>query len=116
VRFHGVDELTAAGAARIAIGLPRVRSILRHRRKGAQPVLRAAQVALNWVYARGRCDRSERFRQLGGMSTATATDASARQDLRGGALAEFEEIYRSNVGLVAAYFARRSGSRRRLRT
>lgn len=30
-----------------------------------------------------------------------------RQDLRGGALAEFEEIYRSNVGLVAAYFARR---------
>ncbi len=30
-----------------------------------------------------------------------------RQNLGGGALAEFEEIYRSNVGVVAAYFARR---------
>ncbi len=30
-----------------------------------------------------------------------------RQNLGGDALAEFEEIYRSNVGVVAAYFARR---------
>ena len=36
-----------------------------------------------------------------------ATEVSVRQDPRGGALAEFEEIYRSNVGVVAAYFARR---------
>ncbi len=36
-----------------------------------------------------------------------ATEVSVRQDPRGGALAEFEEIYRSNIGLVAAYFARR---------
>lgn len=36
-----------------------------------------------------------------------ATEVSVRQNLRGGALAEFEEIYRNNVGLVAAYFARR---------
>lgn len=41
------------------------------------------------------------------MSTALATDVSARQTLRGVALAEFEEIYRSNVALVTAYFARR---------
>jgi RNA polymerase sigma factor (sigma-70 family) len=41
------------------------------------------------------------------MSTASATKVSARQNLRGAAVAEFEEIYRSNVGLVAAYFARR---------
>jgi RNA polymerase sigma-70 factor (ECF subfamily) len=30
-----------------------------------------------------------------------------RQNPRGGGLAEFEEIYRSNVGAVTAYFARR---------
>lgn len=30
-----------------------------------------------------------------------------RQDLRGPALAEFERIYRANVGAVTAYFARR---------
>jgi hypothetical protein len=30
-----------------------------------------------------------------------------RQTLRGVALTEFEELYRSNVGLVTAYFARR---------
>ena len=36
-----------------------------------------------------------------------ATEVSVRRNLRGGGLAEFEEIYRSNVGLVAAYFARR---------
>jgi len=36
-----------------------------------------------------------------------ATEVSVPQELRGGALAEFEEVYRSNVGLVAAYFARR---------
>jgi len=30
-----------------------------------------------------------------------------RQNVGGGALAEFEKIYRSNVGVVAAYFARR---------
>lgn len=30
-----------------------------------------------------------------------------RQSLRGTELAEFEELYRSNVGLVTAYFARR---------
>ena len=36
-----------------------------------------------------------------------ATEVSVRQTLRGVALAEFEEIYRSNVGLVTAYFARR---------
>lgn len=41
------------------------------------------------------------------MSTATGTKASARQNPRCGALVEFEEIYRSNVGLLAAYFARR---------
>lgn len=41
------------------------------------------------------------------MSTAIATEVSVRQTLRGVALAEFEEIYRSNVGLVTAYFARR---------
>jgi RNA polymerase sigma-70 factor, ECF subfamily len=41
------------------------------------------------------------------MSTAIGTESSVRQKLRCGALAEFEEIYRSNVGLVAAYFARR---------
>ena len=41
------------------------------------------------------------------MSTAIASEASARQIPRGVALAEFEEIYRSNVGLVTAYFARR---------
>ena len=41
------------------------------------------------------------------MSTATATEVGVPQNLRGGALAEFEEVYRSNVGLVAAYFARR---------
>ena len=36
-----------------------------------------------------------------------ATEVSVRQHPRGGALAEFEEIYRSNVGVVTAYFARR---------
>ena len=36
-----------------------------------------------------------------------ATEVSVRQNLRGVALAEFEEIYVSNVGLVTAYFARR---------
>lgn len=41
------------------------------------------------------------------MSTAIATEVSVRQNLGGGALAQFEEIYRSNVGVVAAYFARR---------
>jgi hypothetical protein len=41
------------------------------------------------------------------MRTAIATEVSVPQNLRGGALAEFEEIYRSNVGRVAAYFARR---------
>ena len=34
-------------------------------------------------------------------------EVGVRQNLGGGALAEFEEIYRSNVGVVAAYFARR---------
>ena len=41
------------------------------------------------------------------MSTAIATEGSVRQTLRGVALAEFEEIYRTNAGLVTAYFARR---------
>ena len=36
-----------------------------------------------------------------------ATEESVRQTLRGVALAEFDEIYRGNVGLVTAYFARR---------
>jgi RNA polymerase sigma-70 factor, ECF subfamily len=36
-----------------------------------------------------------------------APEVSVGQNPRGGALAEFEEIYRSNVGVVAAYFARR---------
>jgi RNA polymerase sigma factor (sigma-70 family) len=36
-----------------------------------------------------------------------ATEVRVRQDLRGVALAEFEEVYRTNVGLVTAYFARR---------
>jgi RNA polymerase sigma factor (sigma-70 family) len=41
------------------------------------------------------------------MSTPMATKVGVRQNLRGGAFAEFEEIYRSNVGAVTAYFARR---------
>jgi RNA polymerase sigma factor (sigma-70 family) len=41
------------------------------------------------------------------MNTAIATGSSGRPQLRRGPLAEFEEIYRSNVGSVAAYFARR---------
>jgi RNA polymerase sigma factor (sigma-70 family) len=41
------------------------------------------------------------------MNTAMATEISVRQGPRGNALAEFEEIYRSNAGVVAAYFARR---------
>jgi len=36
-----------------------------------------------------------------------ATEVGVTQNLRRGALVEFEEVYRSNVGLVAAYFARR---------
>ena len=36
-----------------------------------------------------------------------ATEVSVPQNLGGDALAEFEEIYRNNVGVVAAYFARR---------
>lgn len=36
-----------------------------------------------------------------------ATEVSVRQNPGVGALAEFEEIYRSNLGVVAAYFARR---------
>ncbi len=36
-----------------------------------------------------------------------ATEVSVQPNLSGDALAEFEEIYRSNVGVVAAYFARR---------
>jgi hypothetical protein len=47
------------------------------------------------------------------MSTAIATsEVSVRQNLRCGALAEFEEIYRSNVGLVAAYFGLSMDDRR----
>ena len=34
-------------------------------------------------------------------------EVSVRQNLGGGALAEFGAIYRSNVGVVAAYLARR---------
>jgi len=45
------------------------------------------------------------------MCAAMGTEVSVRQNLRGGALAEFEEIYRSNVGLVAAYS--RAGARAR---
>jgi RNA polymerase sigma factor (sigma-70 family) len=41
------------------------------------------------------------------MSIAIAPEVSVPQNPRGGALAEFEEIYRNNVGPVAAYFARR---------
>jgi RNA polymerase sigma-70 factor (ECF subfamily) len=41
------------------------------------------------------------------MSTAAATEVSLRQTPRRVALAEFEEIYRGNVGSVTAYFARR---------
>jgi RNA polymerase sigma factor (sigma-70 family) len=41
------------------------------------------------------------------MSTATDTKARVRRNLPGAALAEFEQIYRSNVGPVASYFARR---------
>jgi RNA polymerase sigma factor (sigma-70 family) len=41
------------------------------------------------------------------MSTAMATEVSVSQNLRRGVLAEFEEVYRRNVGPVAAYFARR---------
>jgi RNA polymerase sigma factor (sigma-70 family) len=40
------------------------------------------------------------------MNTGMATEVGGPQNLRG-ALAEFEEVYRANVGLVAAYFARR---------
>jgi RNA polymerase sigma factor (sigma-70 family) len=42
------------------------------------------------------------------MSIAIAmSDVSERRNLRGSALAEFEGIYRDNVGVIAAYFARR---------
>ena len=41
------------------------------------------------------------------MSTATVPEVGVPQDLHGGALAEFEAVYRSNVGPVTAYFARR---------
>jgi RNA polymerase sigma factor (sigma-70 family) len=41
------------------------------------------------------------------MSTAVDTEGSVRRDVPDGALAEFEEIYRSNIGALAAYFARR---------
>lgn len=41
------------------------------------------------------------------MSTETALEVAVRQDLRGSALAEFEVIYRGDVGAVTAYFARR---------
>jgi hypothetical protein len=40
------------------------------------------------------------------MSTAMATEVSKRAADRARRAAEFEEIYRSNVGSVAAYFAR----------
>lgn len=36
-----------------------------------------------------------------------ATEVSVPQTLRGAALAEFEAIYRSNVGVLTSYFARR---------
>jgi RNA polymerase sigma factor (sigma-70 family) len=41
------------------------------------------------------------------MSTPMAKKVSERPNLHGDAFAEFEEIYRRNVGLVSAYFARR---------
>ena len=41
------------------------------------------------------------------MNTAIATGSSVSPKLRRGPRAEFEEIYRNNVGSVAAYFARR---------
>lgn len=41
------------------------------------------------------------------MSTSTAPEVTARQNLRGSAVIEFEQIYRANVGAITAYFARR---------
>jgi RNA polymerase sigma factor (sigma-70 family) len=41
------------------------------------------------------------------MSIATVTEAIVPRTLSGGAIAEFEQIYRSNVGVLTAYFARR---------
>jgi len=41
------------------------------------------------------------------MSTVTATEVTVPHTLRGPALAEFEQMYRSNVGAVTAYFAGR---------
>lgn len=41
------------------------------------------------------------------MGTATAMEASVRTQPCGPGLAEFEQIYRANVGAVTAYFARR---------
>lgn len=54
-----------------------------------------------------RRDRSGRVRQLGDMNTPTATGVRVLQNLRGTAATDFETIYRTNVGLITAYFARR---------
>ena len=47
------------------------------------------------------------MRQLVGMSAAAGVEVAMRDSSGGSALAEFEQIYRSNVGVVTAYFARR---------
>jgi RNA polymerase sigma factor (sigma-70 family) len=41
------------------------------------------------------------------MSTATGVEVAMRRGSSGSAVAEFEQIYRSNVGAMTAYFARR---------
>src|SRR5450755_3393976 len=41
------------------------------------------------------------------MTTATSVEVTMRRGSSGSALAEFEQIYRSNVGAMTAYFARR---------
>jgi RNA polymerase sigma-70 factor, ECF subfamily len=46
-------------------------------------------------------------RQLPVMSPATAPEVIVPRSLSGGAIADFEQIYRDNVGVVTAYFARR---------
>ena len=56
----------------------------------------------------GRCDSRPRIRELIDMNTATDVGVKMGGCSSGSALAEFEQIYRANVGVLTAYFARRS--------
>ncbi len=55
------------------------------------------------------CDRSRRSRQVGDMSIQTMekTERMIRRRPAGGALADFERVYRANVEGLTAYFGRR---------